>query len=174
MTGAAISRSSSRERDRAVRVSFKFDPGRGGNHNGRMLLVLNATLYLVALTLALCVVTPVPENASRRVRIARVSLAFGGGAAITAAITLTFLGLWVESAIIGCVAFAIVCVCLWISLARSASDQDDGEDGSDGGGGRRRKPIPPAPPEPLGGPTDWADFDRARAGWSRDRDPVGV
>ena len=55
-------------------------------------------------------------------------------AAITAAITLTFLGLWVESAIIGCVAFAIVCVCLWISLARSSSDQDDGEDGGSGNG----------------------------------------
>jgi hypothetical protein len=142
----------------------------------RMLLVLNALLYLVALTLSLCVLTPVPEDASRRVRVARASLAFGGSVAITAAITLTFLGLWVESAMIGCVALTIVCVSLWVALSRSSSDRDDGEDGSDGGGGRRRRPTPPAPPQPLGGPsgTDWAEFDAARAGWAREREPAGT
>ena len=132
-----------------------------------MLLVLNAVLYLAALTLALCVLTPVPEDAPRRVRMARLALALGGGVSITAAITLTFLGLWVESAIVGCIAMTIVCVCLWISLSRSSSEHDDGEDGSDGGGGRPRRPTPPAPPEPLGGPDlDWDEFDRARAGWT--------
>jgi len=140
-----------------------------------MLLALNAVLYLVALTLSLCVVTPVPEGATRRVRVARMSLACGGGAAITAAITLTFVGLWVESVIVGSFALVLVCFCMWVALSRSSSERDDGEDGSDGGGGRRRRPIPPAPPEPLGGPElDWSDFDAVRAGWARDRDPAGV
>jgi hypothetical protein len=139
-----------------------------------MLLVLNAVLYLAALTLALCVLTPIPENASRRVRIARLALALGGGVSITTAITLTFLGLWAESAIVGCVAMTIVCVCLWIALSRSSSERDDGEDGSDGGGGRPRRPIPPAPPEPLGPDIDWGEFDHARAGWAPARDLVGV
>jgi hypothetical protein len=102
-----------------------------------------------------------------------MALAVGGGFAITGAITLTFLGLWVESAIVGCAALAIVSVCMWLALARSSSESDDGEDGSDGGGGRPRRPIPPAPPEPLDGPEpDWDEFDRARAGWSRERDPI--
>lgn len=143
----------------------------------QMLLVLNAVLYLVALTLSLCVVTPVPAGASRRVRVARMLLACGGGAAITAAITLTFLGLWIESAIVGCCALLVVCLCLWVALSHSSSERDDGEDGSDGGGGKPRRPIPPAPPEPLGGPAlDWSDFDAVRAGWARgfDREPAGV
>jgi len=144
-----------------------------------VLLALNAVLYLFALSLSLCVVTPLPQGASRSMRIARAALACGGGAAISAAITLTYAGLWVESAIVGCVALVIVCVCLWVALSNaSKSDRDDGEDGSDGGGGQRRRPVPPAPPEPLGGPpsdwTDWTDFDAARAGWARERDPAGV
>ena len=143
-----------------------------------MLLALNAVLYVGALTLSLCVVTPVPEGAPRRVRVARMSLACGGGAAIAGAITLTFLGLWVESALAGCVALTIVVVCLWVALSHSSSEHDDGEDGSDGGGGRPRRPVPPAPPEPLGGPDgpefDWSDFDAVRAGWTRDREPAGV
>ena len=110
----------------------------------RMLLALNAVLYLVALGLSLCVVTPVAEGASRRVRVARMILACGGGAAIAGAITLTFLGLWVESAVVGCVALAIVVVCLWIALSQSSSERDDGEDGSDGAaastGARSRRP----------------------------------
>ncbi len=136
-----------------------------------MLLVLNAVLYLVALTLSLCVVTPVPAGASRKVRVARMSLAVGGGGAITAAITLTFVGMWVESAIVGLVALVVVCVCLWVALSHSPSEHDDGEDGSDGGGGRPRRPVPPAPPEPSSGPQlDWSDFDAQRAGWARERD----
>jgi hypothetical protein len=139
-----------------------------------MLLALNAVLYVVALSLSLCVVTPVTEGASRRVRVARMSLACGGGAAVAAAITLTFVGLWVESAVVGSVALLIVCVCLWVALSHPSSRHDDGEDGSDGGGGRPRRPVPPAPPEPLGGPSsDWSDFDAARAGWAREREPAG-
>ena len=149
----------------------------------RMLLALNAVLYLVALSLSLCVVTPLPKGASRAMRIARAALACGGGAAISAAITLTYAGLWVESVIVGSFALVIVCVCLWVSLRRSSSkDSDDGDDSSDGGSGTRRRPIPPAPPEPLGGPPtdgmDWSDFDAVRAGWARERqtprEPVGV
>ena len=74
-THAPVRRSSRLDRRRAVRLSFEFDRGRAGNHNGRMLLVLNAVLYLVALSLSLCVLTPVPEGASRRVRVARLALA---------------------------------------------------------------------------------------------------
>jgi hypothetical protein len=143
-----------------------------------MLLTLNAVLYLAALSLSLCVVTPVPRGAARRVRIARISLACGGGAAIAAAITLTFVGLWVESAVVGCFALVVVIVCLWVALSHSSTERDDGEDSSDGGGGRPRRPVPPAPPEPLGGPDgpelDWNEFDAARVGWSRDREPAGV
>jgi hypothetical protein len=103
-----------------------------------------------------------------------MSLACGGGAAVAAAITLTFVGLWVESAAIGSVALLIVCVCLWVALSHPSSPRDDGEDGSDGGGGRPRRPIPPAPPEPLGPDIDWGEFDHARAGWAPARDLVGV
>ncbi len=139
----------------------------------RMLLALNAVLYLGALSLSLCVVTPVPEGAARRVRVARMALACGGGAAIAAAITLTFAGLWVESALVGCFALVVVVVCLWVALSQSSPERDDGEDGSDGGGGRPRRPVPPAPPEPLGGPElDWSDFDTQRAGW--ERTPAGI
>ena len=135
-----------------------------------MLLVLNAVLYVAALSLSLCVVTPVPAGASRRVRVARMTLACGGGAAIATAITLTFVGQWIASAIVGCVALVVVVVCLWVALSHSSTERDDGEDGSDGGGGRPRRPIPPAPPEPLGGPQlDWSDFDALRAGWARAR-----
>lgn len=139
-----------------------------------MVLALNAVLYVVALGLSLCVVAPVAQGASRRVRVARASLACGGGAATATAITLTFLGLWVESAVVGSVALLVVCVCLWVALSRPSPRSDDGEDGSDGGGGRPRRPVPPAPPEPLGGPpSDWSDFDAARAGWAREREPAG-
>jgi hypothetical protein len=145
-----------------------------------MLLAVNAVLYVAALSLALCVLTPVPEGATRRVRAARMSLALGGGAAMAGAITLTFVGLWVESAVVGCFALIVVVTCLWVALSSSSSEHDDGEDGSDGGGGRPRRPIPPAPPEPLGGPdsplADWTDFDALRAGWARERErqPAGV
>jgi len=143
-----------------------------------VLVALNSILYVVALSLSLCVVTPLPEGASRRKRVARASLAFGGGTAITGAVTLTFAGLWVESAIAGCVALTIVVACLWVAPSHSCSEHDDGEDGSDGGGGQRRRPTPPAPPEPLGGPggpeLDWTDFDAVRAGWAKEREPAGV
>lgn len=139
-----------------------------------MLLALTAVMYLAALSLALCVVTPVPESASRRTRAARLSLACGGGAAITAAITLSYMGLWAESAVLGCVAMAIVCICLWVELAHAATQAEDEEDGSDGGGGERPfHPIGPAP-QPLVAPDAWSRFDTARAGWARERETIGV
>jgi hypothetical protein len=62
-----------------------------------MVLVVNAVLYVIALSLSLAVLTPVPEGASRRVRAARGALACGGGAAMSVAITLSFLGHWFAS-----------------------------------------------------------------------------
>ena len=138
-----------------------------------MVLILNAVLYVIALSLSLAVLTPVPEGATRRVRAARGALAFGGGVSMSVAITLSFMGYWFESGIAGCVSILIVCGCMWYALtARYTPNADDDDD--DGGGGPRKRPDPPAPPEPAGGPPDelWTDFDRARAGWDRERDPI--
>jgi hypothetical protein len=140
-----------------------------------MVLIVNAVLYVIALSLSLAVLTPVPENASRRVRAARGTLACGGGLAMSVAITLSFMGHWFASGIAGCVSIVIVSACLWCALtARYTPKTDDEDDGDDGGGGPRKRPEPPAPPEPAGGPPDdvWTDFDRARAGWDREREPI--
>jgi len=141
-----------------------------------MLLVLNAALYIVALGLSLAVLKPVPGHAVRRVRAARAALALGGGLAIGVAITLSFLGRWFASGVAGCIAIVIVSVCLWCGLSpRFTRNADDDDDGDDGGGGPRKQPDPPAPPEPAGGPSEelWTEFDRARAVWDRERDPIG-
>lgn len=149
----------------------------------KMLLLLNAVLYLAALTLALCVLAPAPEGAGRRLRFARVTLACGGGAAIVVAILLSIRGLWVASAAVGCIALVIVGACLAVVLSRrSLPEREDGDEGSGGGGGGwPQRPVPPAPHEPAGcPPTDWSDFDRARDGWGREperpapRHPVGT
>ena len=142
-----------------------------------MVLILNAVLYLVALSLSLAVLTPVPSGASRRVRLARRALVGGGGMAMSVAITLSFMGLWIESGIAGCVAVVVVTTCLWLGMSSRFSPRaDDDDDGQDGGGGPRKRPDPPAPPEPAGGlPGEWwTDFDRARADWEHDRHPVGT
>lgn len=142
-----------------------------------MVLILNAVLYVVALSLSLAVLTPIPAGASRRVRTARRLLVVGGGLATSVAITLSFVGRWYESAIAGCVAIAIVSACLWLGLTSRFSPRgEDDDDGQDGGGGPRKKPDPPAPPEPAGGPPDdlWGQFDRARADWERERQPIGT
>lgn len=140
-----------------------------------MVLILNAVLYVIALSLSLAVLTPVPEGASRRVRAARGALACGGGLAMSVAITLSFMGHWFASGIAGCVSIVIVSGCLWYALTTHFTpntDDDDGDDG--GGGGPRKRPDPPAPTEPAGGPPDelWGEFDRARAGWEREREPI--
>jgi hypothetical protein len=140
-----------------------------------MVLVLNAVLYVVALGLALAVLTPVPEGASRRVRAARATLALGGGLAMSVAIALSFMDHWFASGVAGCVAIAIVSACLWCALsARFTPRTDEDDDGDDGGGGPRKRPDPPAPPEPAGGPAEdlWREFDRVRAGWDREREPT--
>jgi hypothetical protein len=142
-----------------------------------VVLVLNAVLYVVALSLSLAVLTPVPQRASRRVRIARRGLVCGGGLTMSIAITLSFMGHWFASGIAGCVAIVIVSGCLWLALSpRFSQPGEDEDDGQDGGGGPRKRPEPPAPPEPAGDSGDelWAQFDRARAGWERDRQPLGA
>lgn len=142
-----------------------------------MVLILNAVLYVVALSLSLAVLTPVPAGASRHVRIARRALVCGGGLTMSVAITLSFMGRWFASGIAGCVAIVVVSACLWLALTSRFSPRGEDEDGgSDGGGGPRKRPDPPAPPEPAGGPPDelWAQFDRARAGWEREREPIGT
>ena len=141
-----------------------------------IVLALNAVLYVVALSLSLAVLTPVPEGASRRLRIARRTLVCGGGLTMSVAITLSFMERWFESGLAGCVAIVIVSGCLWLGLtSRFSQHGEDDDDGQDGGGGPRKRPDPPAPPEPAGGPPDelWIDFDRARAEWERERAPVG-
>ncbi len=143
-----------------------------------MVLILDAVLYVIAVRLSLAVLRPVSGGASRRVRAARAALAYGGGLAMSVAITLSFMGRWFESGIAGCVSIVIVGVCLWWALTtRFTPKTDDEDDGDDGGGGPRKRPQPPAPPQPAGGPpgdvcTDWTDFDRARAEWDREREPV--
>jgi len=142
-----------------------------------IVLFLNALLYVVALSLSLAVLTPIPEGASRGVRLARRSLVGGGGLAMSVAITLAFMERWSESAIAGCAAFVIVSACLWLGLtSRFAPRGEEDDDGQDGGGGPPRRPDPPAPPEPAGGPPDdvWTEFDRARADWERERAPLGT
>jgi hypothetical protein len=148
-----------------------------------MVLILNAVLYVIALSLSLAVLTPVPEGASRRARRARAALACGGGLAMSAAITLSFTGHWFASGIAGCVSIVIVCACLWYALTPRFTPRADDEDDSDGGGGGpRKRPDPPAPPQPAGDPPDdlernrpdWTDFDRARANWQREREPSRI
>lgn len=136
-----------------------------------MVLVLNAVLYVIALSLSLAVLAPVAGRPSRRLRLARAGLACGGGLAMSVAIVLSFMGHWFASGIAGCVSIAIVTTCLWFALTPRLPRSDDDDDGDDGGGGPRKRPEPPAPPEPAGGPSDdlWADFDRLRAGWERER-----
>lgn len=154
-----------------------FAPGIPGNDSPMVVLVLNALLYVIALSLSLAVLTPVPEGASQRVRTIRRVLVSAGGLAMSVAITLSFLGRWLESGIAGCVAIAIVGACLWLGLtSRFTPRGEDDDDGQGGGGGPRKRPEPPAPPEPAGGPSEdlWSDFDRVRAGWERGRDPVGT
>jgi len=142
-----------------------------------MVLVLNAALYVIALSLSLAVLTPVPEGASRRVRFARRALVGLGGLAMSVAITLSFVGRWYESGVAGCVALVVVGGCLWLGLtSRFTHRGEDDDDGQDGGGGPRKRPDPPAPPEPAGGPPDelWTEFDHARAVWERERTSVGT
>ena len=142
-----------------------------------MMVAINALLYVFALTLAVAVISPIPEGAPRRTRVARSALTCGGGLTVTAAIALAFIGLWFESALAGTVAIVVVGTCMWFGLARQNSWPDDEDDDDDDGGGHRR-PTPPEPTQPVGGPSEdlWSDFDSVRAGWDRDcgRDPVSA
>ncbi len=141
-----------------------------------MMLAANTTLYLLALMLAVALTTPVPATAARGAGAARVVLVCGGGLIVSTAIALAFVGLWFESALVGSLAIVVVSVSMWFALARVpvAAETEDEEDDDDGGSLFR--PVPPEPTKPEGGPsddiwTDWSDFDAARAGWERDREP---
>ena len=137
-----------------------------------MLLLVNALLYVVALTLAVAVISPMPEHASRRARWARRVLALGGSLTIAAAIALALLGLWLESALAGCAAIVIVGVCLCIGLACEAAPAEDEEEDDDDGGSLFG-PVAPEPTKPDAGPSDdlWTEFDLLRAEWAREREP---
>ena len=144
-----------------------------------MMVVVNALLYGFALTLALAVISPLPETASRSMRASRAVLAIGGGVTVIVSIVLAILGLWFESALAGTAAIVIVGVCMWFGLSRMAAAHDDDEEEDDDGGGSHRRTDPPEPTQPAGdGPSEdlWADFDAARAAWERDRDrdPVSL
>ena len=143
-----------------------------------MMVAANALLYVFALTLAVAVISPQPDEAPRRTRVARSALTCGGGLAVTAAIALAFVGLWFESALAGTVAILVVGTCMWFGLSREPSQPDDDDDDDDDDGGGRRRPVPPEPTQPVGGPSEdlWADFDAVRSGWERDRDrdPVAL
>ncbi|HEX8156146.1 MAG TPA: hypothetical protein VF526_02065 [Solirubrobacteraceae bacterium] len=141
-----------------------------------MMLFFHAMLYVVALSLSLAIITPVAEGATRRVRATHWVLACGGGVTVTIAIVLSFMDFWFESGLVGALAIVFIGASMWFAMS-SASQADNGDDDDDDGGGGQRKPkVPPAPPEPLGDPPldPWTDFDRVRAGWERDREPVNA
>ena len=143
-----------------------------------MLILANALLYVFALTLAVAVMGPLPAGASRRARAARATLACAGGVTVVAAIALAFVGLWFESALAGTLAIGVVGGCMCVGLARrSAPVEAEDDDGEDDDGGSFFRPDSPDPTKPEGGPsedfwTDWTEFDRARADWSREREPA--
>jgi hypothetical protein len=159
------------------RMTFQFDRSAAGNHNVLMLLVVNATLYLFALAIAVLVTRPAPGTSSRGGRGARWTLACGGSLTMVAAIGLASADLWFESALAGTVSIVVVAVSMWFAFTRMHHEQEaeDDEDDDDDGGSMFRPP-PPEPTRPEGGPSDdfWTDFDAARAGWSRDRDPANL
>lgn len=138
-----------------------------------MVLALNSLLYLVALGLSLALLAPAPAGATRRVRASRAALVCGGAVAMSAAIALTLLGYWLAAAMTGSCAVVIVAICMWIALSARFAPRSDDDGGDDGGGGPPKDPEPPLPTTPVGGPVGdlWAEFDRVRAGWARDRAP---
>lgn len=136
----------------------------------------SASLYVVALCLAMTLIVPVPRNASRAARIAQAACGVCGAAAIAATLTATVAGLWILAGGLAVLATGFIGVWVRLMFTFGGSEPDDGDDSDDdGGGGRRRRPLPPAPSTPLGGPpTDWTQFDRARAAWEQPRVPAGV
>jgi hypothetical protein len=134
-----------------------------------------ASLYVVALCLAMTLIFPVPRNASRCARVASLASGICGATAVAAALVATVAGLWVLTG--GLLLSATACTGVWLRLTLSAGDTepDDGDDNDDGGSGQPRQPVPPAPSAPVGGPSlDWDQFDRARAAWEDTRVPLGV
>jgi hypothetical protein len=135
----------------------------------------SASLYVLALCIAMTLILPVPRSASRFSRLASVACGICGAAAITAALAATVAGLWALAGGFGGV--GAICVGVWLRLTLSIGDTepDDGDDNDDGGSGRPLLPVPPAPCAPIGGPPlDWDQFDHARAAWEDTRVPLGV
>jgi uncharacterized membrane protein len=155
--------------------SVRFDRGGPGNHNDGMLLAVNALLYVSALMLAIAFTHPRADDVPRAARLARVVLAWGGGLTILVALALALAGLWFASAIAGAVAIVVVAVSMWFALARASAPSEDEEEDDDDGGSKFR-PRPPQPTKPDCGPSDdlWTEFDAARAGWDRPREPAGT
>ena len=110
-----------------------------------IVLVLNAVLYVVALSLSLAVLTPIPDGASRRLRLARRALVGGGGLAMSVAITLSFMERWFESGIAGCVALVDR---ERLPLARPDAALHPARRGRRRRAGRRRRPA--QAPRPAG------------------------
>ena len=143
----------------------------------QMLLVLNATLYVFAFALAVTSLRKVPNSTGPVARAARITLVVVGGATIATAVVLGFAGLWFESGIAGSAAIVVVGVCMWLGLARLPEPEPaEDEEGEDDDGGSLFRPPAPEPTRPEGGPSDefWSDFDAARAGWEREREPSAV
>jgi hypothetical protein len=136
---------------------------------------VGASLYVLALCVAMTLIVPVPRNASRFARVAHAACGVGGAAAIAAALASTVAGLWALAGGLAVLAAAAIVPWLRLTLRSRETEPDDGDDSDDdGGGGRLRRPPPPAPSTPLGGPpTDWTQFDRARETWERSRVPAG-
>ncbi len=145
-----------------------------------MLLAFNALLYLSALAVAVAATRPQEGPRPRGERAARVTLVAGGGMTVGAALGLMAAGRWFESAIAGSLAIVVVGASMWFGLTRTPAEApDEDEEDDDGGGGSLYRPPAPEPTRPEGGPTDefqtdWNDFDAARAGWSREREPASA
>jgi hypothetical protein len=138
--------------------------------------MVSASFSVVALCIAMTLIVPAPRNASRFTRVAHAASGVCGAAAIAAALAATVSGLWPLAG--GFAGLACCSLGVWLrgTLRSGGTEPDDGDDNDDdGGGGRLRRPLPPAPSTPPGDPpTDWSQFDRARAAWERSRVPAGV
>jgi hypothetical protein len=140
-----------------------------------MLLAVNALLYVSALMLAIAFTYPHTDPVPRAARRARVVLTYGGALTIAVAIALALVGLWFESALAGGATIVVVAVSMWFALSRASAPSEDEEEDDDDGGSLFRPPAP-EPTKPEGGPSDdlWTEFDAARAGWDREREPAGA
>lgn len=137
-----------------------------------LMFLVSASAYVVGVCVALTLMVPVPQNASRFARLACGACGVAAVAALAGVMAATVSGAWWIAVLL--FALAIAAGAAWVRLSFSTSDaeNDDDDDDDDGGGGQPRRPVPPAPSAPLGDPPDWSQFDRVREGWERDRLPT--